>query len=73
MRNRESNQRYQLDSIDLAIIAVLQDDASMENQELARRVNLSPAPCLRRVRRLKEDGVIKQIVALIDAARKPRS
>jgi DNA-binding Lrp family transcriptional regulator len=69
MRNRESNQRYRLDSIDLAILAVLQDDASMENQELARRVNLSPAPCLRRVRRLKEDGVIKQVVALIDAAR----
>jgi DNA-binding Lrp family transcriptional regulator len=69
MRNRESNERYQLDSIDLRILAVLQEDASMENQELARRVNLTPAPCLRRVRRLKEDGVIKQTVALIDAAR----
>ena len=69
MRNRESHERYQLDSVDLRILAVLQEDASMENQELARRVNLSPAPCLRRVRRLKDDGVIKQIVALIDTAR----
>lgn len=41
----------------------------MENQELARRVHLSSAPCLRRVRRLKDDGIIKQIVALIDSAR----
>jgi DNA-binding Lrp family transcriptional regulator len=48
---------------------VLQEDASVQNQELARRVHLSPAPCMRRVRRLKEDGIIKQTVALIDATR----
>jgi DNA-binding Lrp family transcriptional regulator len=65
----ESDERYALDSIDLRILAVLQEDASLENQALARRVNLSPAPCLRRVRRLREDGVIKQTVALIDAVR----
>ena len=69
MNNREMEKRYELDQIDLRIIAVLQEHASIENQELARRVHLSPAPCLRRVRRLKEDGVIKQIVALIDPTR----
>jgi len=69
MRNRESDERYGLDSTDLLILGVLQEDASMENQELARRVHLSSAPCLRRVRRLKDDGIIKQIVALIDSAR----
>jgi DNA-binding Lrp family transcriptional regulator len=69
MGKRERDERYELDSIDLRILAVLQEDASLENQALARRVNLSPAPCLRRVRRLREDGVIKQTVALIDAAR----
>jgi|HubBroStandDraft_1064217.scaffolds.fasta_scaffold00369_1 Lrp/AsnC family transcriptional regulator, leucine-responsive regulatory protein len=69
MRNGEISVLYQLDEVDLRIIAVLQADASMENQELARRVHLSPAPCLRRVRRLREDGVIRQTVALIDPAR----
>jgi DNA-binding Lrp family transcriptional regulator len=69
MANKEREKPYQLDSIDLRILAALQEDASMENQELARRVNLSPAPCWRRVRRLREDGIIKQTVALIDPAR----
>jgi DNA-binding Lrp family transcriptional regulator len=69
MRNNERELPYGLDPIDLRIVAALQEDASMENQELARRVSLSPAPCLRRVRRLKDDGVIRQIVALIDPAR----
>jgi DNA-binding Lrp family transcriptional regulator len=69
VKNDDITVLYQLDDIDLRIVAVLQEDASIENQELARRVHLSPAPCLRRVRRLKEDGIIKQTVALIDAAR----
>jgi DNA-binding Lrp family transcriptional regulator len=60
---------YPLDDADLRILAALQADASIDNQELARRVNLSPAPCLRRVRRLRQDGIIRQIVALIDGAR----
>jgi DNA-binding Lrp family transcriptional regulator len=69
MKKDEIEELYELDEIDLRIVAVLQEDASIENQELARLVHLSPAPCLRRVRRLKEDGVIKQTVALIDPAR----
>ena len=60
---------YQLDEADLRILAALQTDASIDNQELARRVSLSPAPCLRRVRRLRQDGIIRQIVALVDGAR----
>lgn len=69
MKRDEISMLYGLDEIDLRIVAVLQEEASIENQELARRVHLSPAPCLRRVRRLKEDGIIKQTVALIDPAR----
>jgi DNA-binding Lrp family transcriptional regulator len=69
MKNSDIGQLYQLDPVDLRIVAVLQEDASIENQELARRVHLSPAPCLRRVRRLKEDGIIRQVVALIDPTR----
>jgi DNA-binding Lrp family transcriptional regulator len=60
---------YQLDEADLRILAVLQTDAAIDNQELARRVSLSPAPCLRRVRRLRQDGIIRQIVALVDGER----
>jgi Lrp/AsnC family leucine-responsive transcriptional regulator len=58
-----------LDQTDLRILEVLQQDASLENQEVASRVHLSPAACLRRVRRLRETGVISKTVALVDAAR----
>jgi DNA-binding Lrp family transcriptional regulator len=69
MRNEEIGVPYEMDQVDLRIVAVLQENASLENQELARRVHLSPAPCLRRVRRLKEDGVITRMVALVDPVR----
>ena len=45
----------------------------MSNQELASRVGLTPAPCLRRVRRLEADGVITGYVATIDPAAFGRS
>ena len=60
---------YSLDDSDLRILAALQEDAALDNQELARKVHLSPAPCLRRVRRLTQDGIIRHTVALLDAAR----
>jgi len=69
MTNPALTARYDLDESDLRILYALQDDASLDNKELARRVHLSPAPCLRRVRRLTQDGVIRQTVALLDAAR----
>jgi Lrp/AsnC family transcriptional regulator, leucine-responsive regulatory protein len=57
----------QLDSIDLALLAQLQTDASLSNQDLARRVHVSPPTCLRRVKRLREAGLIERQVALLDA------
>lgn len=48
-----------LDQIDRRIIAELQDDGRMTNVELAKRVGISAPPCLRRVRRLEEAGVIR--------------
>lgn len=48
-----------LDRTDLRILAVLQSDGRISNQDLAERVSLSPAPCLRRVRRLETAGVIR--------------
>lgn len=56
-----------LDRTDLKILAELQRDCRLTNQELAERVSLSPSPCLRRVRRLETLGVIRQYVALVDA------
>ena len=57
----------QLDAIDLKILAQLQRDSSITNVELARRVHLSPSPCLMRVKALETGGVIDRYVALADA------
>jgi len=57
----------QLDRIDRQILAELQRNARLSNQELADRVALSPSPCLRRVRRLEEEGYIRKYVALVNA------
>lgn len=53
------------DAIDLKILDELQVDASLSNVELARRVHLSPSPCLARVRALESRGLIRQYVALL--------
>lgn len=58
----------QLDKIDRRILAELQRDGRIQNVELAKRVGLSPSPCLRRVRLLEEAGVIQRYVALLDPA-----
>ncbi|GFZ88476.1 Lrp/AsnC family transcriptional regulator [Nesterenkonia alkaliphila] len=50
---------YVIDDLDRAIIAELSEDARLSNTELARRVGLTPAPCLRRVQRLERTGVIE--------------
>jgi Lrp/AsnC family leucine-responsive transcriptional regulator len=47
-----------LDAIDCHIIAELQSDARLSNVELADKVGLSPSPCLRRVKRLEQEGYI---------------
>jgi DNA-binding Lrp family transcriptional regulator len=56
----------QLDAVDLRILRELQEDGSLTNVELARRVHLSPSPCLARVKALEAAGVIRQYVALAD-------
>lgn len=55
-----------LDAIDRTILARLQEDARIPNTELSDAVGLSPAPCLRRVNALKEQGVIRKYVTLLD-------
>ena len=58
-----------LDEIDLSILEQLQNDARMTNVALADTVNLSPAPCLRRVRELERAGVIRSYTTLLEAER----
>ncbi|OUL99847.1 Lrp/AsnC family transcriptional regulator [Variovorax sp. JS1663] len=58
-----------MDAIDLQLLDALQHDASQSNQALAERFGLSPATCLRRVRRLHEGGWIAREVALLDPQR----
>lgn len=57
-----------LDAIDLRILDQLQQDGALSNVELARRVHLSPSPCLARVKALEGAGVIQRYVALASAA-----
>ena len=55
--------------IDLALLDKLQDDASLSNQDLAAQVHVSPPTCLRRVKRLRDAGLIERQVAILDPGR----
>jgi DNA-binding Lrp family transcriptional regulator len=55
-----------MDAVDLQIVRELQTDGRLSNQDLADRIRLSPSPCLRRVRRLEESGLIRGYTAMID-------
>lgn len=57
----------ELDRYDRQILAILQQDGRISNQDLAERIGLSPSPCLRRVRALEESGLITGYRALLDA------
>lgn len=58
---------HKLDQIDLAILDALQADGRITNVALARRVGLSPTPCLERVRALEAAGLIKGYAAQLSA------
>ncbi|MCP4616772.1 MAG: Lrp/AsnC family transcriptional regulator [Bradyrhizobium sp.] len=55
-----------LDKIDISILNELQQNAGLTNVELAARVNLSPSPCLARVKNLEKLGVIDRRIAVLD-------
>jgi len=55
-----------LDRIDLKILAVLQQDGRIPFQRLSEQVNLTPRPCLERVRRLEKAGIIKGYTAIVE-------
>ncbi len=58
---------YTVDEIDRRILNELESDGRLSNIELADRVGLSPSPCLQRVKRLVEQGVIRRFAAIVDA------
>ena len=58
-----------LDEIDLKILSEIQADGRITNVELAKRVGISPPPCLRRVRTLEEEGYIQGYRGLLDPRR----
>jgi Lrp/AsnC family transcriptional regulator, leucine-responsive regulatory protein len=61
----------ELDAIDRRLLDILQDDCALTNQALAERVHISPPTCLRRVKRLAEDGVIERRIAILAPDRLP--
>ncbi len=55
-----------LDELDLRILDHIQSDSSLTNHELAQRVHASPPTCLRRVRRMVDEGIIEKQVAILN-------
>lgn len=61
-----SSNTLSLDDYDRKILHILQEDGRISNQALSERVNLSPSPCLRRVRALEDAGYITGYRATVD-------
>ncbi len=60
-----SELQIELDAIDLQLLERLQTDASLSNQALAELLHVSPPTCLRRVKRLREAGLIEREIAVL--------
>jgi len=61
-----------LDATDIALLSQLQRDASLSNQDLAALVHTSPPTCLRRVKRLREAGLIERQIAILSTEKMAR-
>ena len=65
-KEQTTNSQFAIDSIDMAIIALLQQNARVSVKEIADKVHLSTTPVHERIKRLENNGVIKQYAALVD-------
>ena len=65
-RKIERKEAGGLDRIDKAILALLQEDALLSLQQIAERVKLSSTPCWRRIQQLRDAGIIRRHVAILD-------
>jgi Lrp/AsnC family transcriptional regulator len=55
-----------MDDVDVSLLRILQEDATLKLAEIAEKVGLSPTPCWRRIQKLEEEGVISKRVALLN-------
>ncbi len=60
-------EQISLDDIDIKLLNALQDDAAPSNQALAASVHISPPTCLRRVKRLRDAGLIEREIAVLNS------
>ncbi len=60
-----SEDKFSLDVVDVRILKAMQDDASRPVAEIAAEVGLSQTPCWRRIKRLRDEGAIRAIVAIV--------
>lgn len=67
--DQEISTIYALDSVDWRILAIIQEDATTPNKDVADTVGIAPSTCLERVRKLRAAGVIREVRALVDPAR----
>jgi Lrp/AsnC family leucine-responsive transcriptional regulator len=58
--------QFEIDGTDIKLLQALQDDASQSNQALAGQVHISPPTCLRRVKRLRDIGLIEREIAVLN-------
>ena len=56
-----------IDGIDIKLLDLLQTDASISNQSLAEKVHISPPTCLRRVKALRDSGLIERQIAILNS------
>ncbi len=59
----------ELDEFDVKLLTLVQEDSRLTSEALAEKVGLSATACQRRLRRLREDGVIEREIAVLDPAR----
>lgn len=64
--NKKARSRRELDRTDRRILECLQADGRISNVQLARKVNLTPTPCIERVKRLEKNGYIRGYTAILD-------
>ena len=59
-------EQISISTLDIKILEAMQEDASLNNQDLAERLHVSPPTCLRRVKRLRDAGLIEREIALLN-------
>ncbi len=63
---KDTDNHYKLDSKDIAILKILQQNAKATNTEIAQKVHLSTSPTFDRIKRMEQQGIIKQYVTLVN-------